>query len=95
MDEQGAVEKWILETEAEVNRCQGSVRQREKGKATLAEGTAGVKACNHEHPLCMQGGQHGLEMGLKRKLRGGHERNLDLILSAGGDERNMLIFSNS
>ena len=29
------------------------------------------------------------------KAEGGHERNLDLILSAGGDEKNMLIFSNS
>ena len=51
-----------------------SVRQREKGKGTLAEGTAGVKAWNHEHPLCTRGGQHGLETRLERKLRGGHER---------------------
>ena len=73
----------------------GVCQAEREGQGHPCGGNSRVKAWNHEHPLCMQGGQHGLETGLKRKLRGGHERNLDLILSAGGDERNMLIFSNS
>lgn len=74
------MERWILETEAEVTDARGN---------SMGKGMAPCVPTMHAGRSTRFGDE------AREKAEGGHERNLDLILSAGGDERNMLIFSNS